>query len=56
MEEIIDEMRVCLLQHYDMISNNMEASHFVLIRVVEMMYQCHRVDLNRGSSYIELPG
>ena len=55
MEEVLDEMRTYLLQQYEMISNTMESSDYVFIRVVEMTYHCHRVDLNRGGSYIELP-
>ena len=55
LEEVLDEVRTHLMQQYKRISKTMEASDFVFIRVVEMTYHCHRVDLNRGGSYIELP-
>ena len=55
LEEVLDEMRTSLMRQYERIINTMEASDFVFIRVVEMTYHCHRVDLNRGGSYIELP-
>ena len=55
LEEVINEMRIYLLRQYEKILNTMEASDYVFIRVVEMTYHCHRVDLNRGGSYIELP-
>ncbi len=54
-EELLDEMRVSLMRQYEKILNTMEASDYVFVRVVEMTYHCHRVDLNRGGSYIELP-
>jgi len=55
MEEVLDEMRTSLLRQYERILNTMESSDYVFIRVVEMTYHCHRVDLNRGGSYIDLP-
>jgi len=55
MEEFLDEMRAYLMQQYEMMLNTMEASDYVFVRIVEMTYHCHRVDLNRGGSYIELP-
>ena len=55
MEEFLDEMRVYLLRQYEKVINTMEASDYVFVRIVEMTYHCHRVDLNRGGSYIELP-
>ncbi|WP_215897484.1 hypothetical protein, partial [Acinetobacter baumannii] len=30
-------------------------SEYVFNRIVEMYYHCHKVDLTRGSSYVDLP-
>lgn len=44
-----------VLQSYEIVSQALESSDFVFIRIVEMTYHCHRVDINPGGSYIDLP-
>ena len=54
-EEVIEEMHDKILQTFEIVQQALEASNFVYIRVVEMTYHCHKVDMNRGGSYIDLP-
>ena len=33
----------------------LKRSNYVFVRIVEMTYHCHKVDMNRGGSYVDLP-
>ena len=55
LEEVVDAMIRDFLQKYEKISQALDESDYVFHRIVEMYYHCHKVDLVRGSSYIELP-
>ena len=37
------------------LSQACESSNYVFVRIVEMTYHCHKVDMNRGGSYVDLP-
>ena len=45
--EVIEEMYL--------LSQACESSNYVFVRIVEMTYHCHKVDMNRGGSYVDLP-
>ena len=54
-EELLAEMFREILRQYEIVSQALEDSDFVFVRIVEMTYHCHKVDMVRGGSYIELP-
>ena len=54
-KEILAEMFRVILERYEIVSQALEHSDFVFVRIVEMTYHCHKVDMVRGGSYIELP-
>ena len=54
-DEVKAEMYQEILRQYEIVSQALDSSDFVFIRIVEMTYHCHRVDMDRGSSYIDLP-
>ena len=54
-EEIIAEMYQKILRDYERVSEALDASDFIFIRIVEMTYHTHKVDMVRGGSYIDLP-
>ena len=55
LEEVIEEMYQKILSDYEVMSQACESSNYVFVRIVEMTYHCHRVDMTRGSSYVDLP-
>ena len=54
-EEVLEEMYQKILNDYEIVSQALNKSNFVFIRIMEMTYHCHKVDMIRGSSYIDLP-
>ena len=55
LEEVIEKMYQKILGDYEMLSQACESSNYVFVRIVEMTYHCHKVDMNRGGSYVDLP-
>ena len=55
LEEVIEDMYQKILGDYETLSQTCESSNYVFVRIVEMTYHCHKVDMNRGSSYVDLP-
>ena len=53
--EVIEEMYQKILSDYETLSQACESSNYVFVRIVEMTYHCHKVDMNRGGSYVDLP-
>ena len=53
--ELIEEMYRTILSTYETVSLALNSSNYVFDHIVEMSYHCHKVDLVRGGSYIELP-
>lgn len=54
-EEVLEYMCTQLLQKYEGLLETMEGSDIVFVCVVEMAHNFHRVEMNRGSSNIDLP-
>ena len=50
-EDIYEE----LLQQFETVQSKLNKSDYIFRRIYEMTYHCHKVDLIRGSSYIDLP-
>lgn len=55
LEDKLDEMVRDILQRYDVLSQRLDSSDYIFHRIIEMYYHCHKVDLVRGSLYINLP-
>ena len=55
LHEMIDDMYQVILKRYELTSEKLRKSDFIFHRITEMTYHCHKVDIVRGSSYIDLP-
>lgn len=54
LREVTEEMYQKILGDNEVLSQACESSNYVFVRIVEMTYHCHKVDMNRGSSYVDL--
>ena len=54
-EEEVELILKRVLEQYEIVSNALKKSEYIFYRIVEMSYHGHKIDLNRGSSYIKSP-
>ena len=55
LNDVYEDLCESLLQQFEIVQNSLKKSDYVFRRIYEMTYHCHKVDLIRGSSYIDLP-
>ena len=55
LNDIYEDLCEELLQQFEIVQSKLEKSDYVFHRIYEMTYHCRKVDLIRGSSYIDLP-
>ena len=55
LNDVYEDMYEELLQQFETVQSKLNKSDYVFHRIYEMTYHCHKVDLIRGSSYIDLP-
>ena len=55
--DVVEELFKSTLERYQTgLQESMRGSEFVFDCVIELHYMLHKVDLNRGRSYIDSPG
>ena len=54
-DEIIKELLDLLKNRYQNNLESMKNSEFVFVYVQLLYYKCHKINLNRGGSYIDSP-
>ena len=55
LNDVYEDLFESLLQQFEIVQSKLNKSDYVFHRIYEMTYHCHKVDLIRGSSYIDLP-
>ena len=55
LNDVYEDINEELLQQFEIVQSKLDKSDYIFRRIYEMTYHCHKVDLIRGSSYIDLP-